>query len=803
MRAIIMAGGEGRRLRPLTCTVPKPMVPLLNRPVIEYCIDLLKAHGVTDVTSTLFYLPNSIMRHVGNGERFGVRMDYSVEEKPLGTAGSVRAAIKAPLETTLVLSGDALTDMDLSAALSAHKEHGAKLTIVLKKVPAPTEYGVVLLNRDNSISRFLEKPMLSEVFSDLANTGVYILEPEILEMIPTDRPFDFSNDLFPLVMKKEIPIFGYETTGYWCDIGDLEQYLEAQRALLEGQCAFSPRAVGRDGIFVEDGARVSKKAVLRAPCYIGSDAEIADDALVEAYAVVGSGSRIGSGSSVKQSVLMENVRVRENAEIRGTILCEDVHVDTGAAVFEKSAVGAGTHVGKGTQVKKGVLVWPQKKLEDEAVYAENVVWQERGEKQLEKLPVRGYCDGDLNPLNAVRIGCAFAGIHRLPAEVGLATDGSQQSVMLKHAVVSGLISQGVDVCDFGACTHSTLEYAVRAFRLRGGVFIRHSARNAHEAELYLCDANGAELGAKDYRKFRQEYDEGFKRPVTFERLGVVEHNNAAVKAYEAHVASTLTVKRVEAGAISVIVGGSAGAFDIIARVLLPIGIRTLFMEEKQKDRLHGSMAYSGATLGVMMGETGEPELFIYQDRHLFKSELQYMFALSALRTKRQGKFTLPVGLPEEYADALIKQGAAVERAANVRAKWVEAALGSNTYLPELFEPETAVVRLAELVQTGELEELLRELPEAHTKEGEVGCSWRDVGRVLRSLVETEAESRVELLDGVKVKSDKGWVLIRPTESFRSCRVLAGGYSEEYSKELTDIYLDKVRKLVKGSEKPRT
>ncbi|MCE5234700.1 MAG: sugar phosphate nucleotidyltransferase [Clostridiaceae bacterium] len=799
MRAVIMAGGEGRRLRPLTCTVPKPMVPLLNRPVIEYCLELLRSHGMTDVTATLFYLPESIMRHVGNGERFGVKMDYAVEEKPLGTAGSVRAAVKTP-ETTLVLSGDALTDMDLSAALAAHKERGAKLTIVLKKVTAPTEYGVVLLGRDGAISRFLEKPMLSEVFSDLANTGVYILEPEILELIPEDRPFDFSMDLFPLVMERGVPIYGYETEGYWCDIGDLEQYLEAQRALLDGQCAYLPRAAARGGIHLEEGARVSKKAVLRAPCYVGSGAEIADGALVEAYAVIGSGSRIGTGSSIKQSVLMENVRVRENAEIRGAILCEDAHIDTGAAVFEKSAVGAGTHVGRGAQVRKGALIWPQKKLADEAIYTENVVWQERGENKLERLPMRGYCDGDLNPLQAVRAGCAFASLHKLPAEVGVATDGSQQAVMLKHALFSGLISQGVDVCDLGACPYSVLEYAVRAFRLRGGAFLRHSARNAHEAELYLCDHNGAELGAKDFRKFKQEYDEGFKKPVTFDRLGVLEHNNAAARAYEAHIASMLTLKRVEMGAITVIVGGSAAAFDIVARVLLPVGVRALFMPEKQRDKLRGSMVFAGATLGVMMGESGETELIIYKDRHISKSELQFLFALSALRAGRQTKFTLPVGFPEEYADALTSEGATVERAANVRGKWLEAALLSNTYLGELFEPETAVVRLSELAQTDELEALLKALPQAHTREAEVGCSWRDVGRVLRSLVETESENRVELLDGVKVKSDEGWVLIRPSESLRSCRVLAGAYSEEYSKELTDIYLDKVRKLVKKPEK---
>ncbi|MDD7444534.1 MAG: NDP-sugar synthase, partial [Clostridiales bacterium] len=314
-KAVIMAGGEGKRLRPITCTLPKPMVPLLNKPVIDYCIELLKKHGVEDITATLHYLPNVIMRHCGDGGKYGVKLSYSIEDAPLGTAGSVRKAVGADARRTIVISGDAMTDADLTEAMCFHKERGAAVTIVLKRVSVPTEYGVAMTDSKGKIYRFLEKPMLSEVFSDLANTGIYILEPEVIERIPEGEKYDFSKDLFPALLKEKMPVYGYVTDRYWCDIGDIAQYKAAQRDMLDGRCAFATAAKQKDGAWIEEGAVISEGAELLGPCYIGSGAEVSE-AVVSDYSVAGSGARIGRGSSLKRTVLMENTRVRENVELR-------------------------------------------------------------------------------------------------------------------------------------------------------------------------------------------------------------------------------------------------------------------------------------------------------------------------------------------------------------------------------------------------------------------------------------------------------------------------------------------------------
>ena len=315
-----MAGGHGKRLRPLTCTMPKPMVPLLNKPVIDYCVELLTAHGITDIAATLHYLPDMIREHLGDGRAFGAEIRYSVEDKPLGTAGSV-AAVARPGKPVLVMSGDAITDVDLGALIRAHADSGAAATIVLKRVQVPTEYGVALMDETGRISRFLEKPQLSQVFSDLANTGIYLLSPEAVEMIPKDQAYDFSMDLFPKMLAANMPIMGHVTESYWCDIGDLRAYVQAQRDMLAGKCAFETLAVERDGIFMEHDAKVSPEAVLIAPCYIGRDAEVAGGALLADGTVLCSGVRIGAGEQHQAEHLAASARTGA-WEIRGAVIAE-------------------------------------------------------------------------------------------------------------------------------------------------------------------------------------------------------------------------------------------------------------------------------------------------------------------------------------------------------------------------------------------------------------------------------------------------------------------------------------------------
>ena len=220
-----MAGGEGTRLRPLTCDCPKPMIRLMDRPLMQYALELFRRHGITRIAATLGYLPDAIPDRFGDGGDFGVELRYFTERTPLGTAGGVRRARTFLDETFVVLSGDGVTDLDITRAASFHRAKGALATLVLKHADNPMDYGVVDVDADGRVRSFHEKPDWSDVLSDAVNTGIYILEPAVLDRIPADRPCDFGHELFPRLVAEGLPVYGYVTEDYWCDIGDTRAYL--------------------------------------------------------------------------------------------------------------------------------------------------------------------------------------------------------------------------------------------------------------------------------------------------------------------------------------------------------------------------------------------------------------------------------------------------------------------------------------------------------------------------------------------------------------------------------------------------
>ena len=322
MKAIIMAGGEGSRLRPLTCDRPKPLTPLLDRPVMEHIIQLLKRHEITDIGVTLQYLPEAIQDYFGDGSPWGVNLHYFIEETPLGTAGSVKNAEGFLNETFLVISGDALTDFDLSQAIAFHRKKQAIATLVLTPVENPLEYGVVITDESGGIRQFLEKPSWGEVFSDTVNTGIYVLEPEVLQFFEKDRKYDFSQNLFPLLLREDRPLYGCVLNGYWCDIGNLQQYTQAHYDVLSGQVEVEiPGRQIQPEIWAEEGVEVHPSARVIGPVFLGANTQIKAGAVVGPYSVLGSNTRIEGGASLKRSILWNNVLISKHCQIRGAVLC--------------------------------------------------------------------------------------------------------------------------------------------------------------------------------------------------------------------------------------------------------------------------------------------------------------------------------------------------------------------------------------------------------------------------------------------------------------------------------------------------
>ncbi|MDX6379863.1 MAG: hypothetical protein QOI57_887 [Rubrobacteraceae bacterium] len=373
MKAVIMAGGKGTRLRPLTSNQPKPMIPIVNTPCMEHIVRLLKRYGFDDILVTLEYMPEAIRGYFGDGAGWGVKMEYSVEEEPLGTAGSVKYVEDKLAGRFVIVSGDALTDVDLEKAVAFHEERGAEVTLVLKKVDDPSEFGIVVLEDDGRVSEFLEKPDEDEVFSYTANTGIYVLEPGVLRDIPEGQEYDFSEDLFPKLLEEGRFIYGYVMEGYWEDIGNIEQYMGAQRDVLDGkvQGVQPPGEQLREGVYVGRGVEVNEDQ-LEGPVVLSDSVRVAPDARIGPYSVLAPDVSIGPGASVARSTVAEGSSIGEGAELDGALVGRMCRIGARARVLEGSALGDEVRVGDGATVAPGVSVYPNKSIEDGIEVAEDL-----------------------------------------------------------------------------------------------------------------------------------------------------------------------------------------------------------------------------------------------------------------------------------------------------------------------------------------------------------------------------------------------------------------------------------------------
>ncbi len=374
MKAVIMAGGKGTRLRPLTSKQPKPMVPIVNTPCMEHIINLLETHGFEDILATLEFMPEVIQEYFGDGSKWGVRIEYYVEDEPLGTAGSVKFAGAQLTERFLVISGDALTDVDLKKAVTFHEECRAEATLILTQVDDPSEFGIVVVEDDGRVTGFLEKPDEEEVFSYTANTGIYVLEPGVLKDIPEGQEYDFAEELFPKLLEEGCSMYGYVMEGYWEDIGNIEQYMRAQKDVLDGKVQ-GVRATGerlREDVYVGRDTRADEK-LLEGPVVLGDNVRVASGARVGPYSVLGSNTSVEAGASVVGSTVAEDSSISEEAELDSTVIGRSCCIGAGASLLEGSALGDGVRVGEGAVISPGVSVYPDHSVESGTEVAEDVL----------------------------------------------------------------------------------------------------------------------------------------------------------------------------------------------------------------------------------------------------------------------------------------------------------------------------------------------------------------------------------------------------------------------------------------------
>lgn len=436
MRAVIMAGGEGTRLRPLTCTKPKPMVRLCQRPIIEYVLDLLVRYGIDRADITLKYMPDEIISAFSHTYR-GIRLNFIVEDEPLGTAGSVRGALGDNLEEVLIVSADALTDIDLSKVIKHHRNSAAHATIVTTMVSDPREFGLVVSDSEGIVTRFVEKPPLCKAVTQSANTGIYILSPEALRLIEPGKACDFASDIFPLMLRLDMKISEYRAQGYWCDVGDAAAYLESTREMLARKVnVFMPPS----NVPLGDASQVFNS-------HFGENVRLGSEVSIRA-SVIEDGCEVAHDVSITESVVMRDCTIGAMSHISRAIICEGVRIGERVNIFEGAVIGAGAVIGSGSTIKAGARIWPEKQIMPDTVVHESVRFGSLKTGSANDEGYEGSFGAEITPQFCVRLGqaIAFAGCGR---RIAVASGDGGAQFCCRNALIAGMMSCGAQVLDLG------------------------------------------------------------------------------------------------------------------------------------------------------------------------------------------------------------------------------------------------------------------------------------------------------------------------------------------------------------------
>ncbi len=821
-----MAGGEGTRLRPLTCNLPKPMMPVANRPMMEHIVQLLKKHDITDIAVTLQYLPDHIQDHFGNGSDWGVHMHYYVEKTPLGTAGSVQNAKDFLDDTFVVISGDCLTDFDISKAVEFHRQKGALATLVLTRVDCPLEYGVVITDKEHHIVKFLEKPGWGEVFSDTVNTGLYILEPEAMAYVKPGKKFDFSQDLFPLLLQEKRPLFGLTMEGYWCDIGDLKAYLQAHMDILSRKVAIE--IAGKEispGVWAADGADISESATVIGPTLIGKDTVIEKNARIEPYTLLGNGCVIKERATIKRSVLWNNVFVGQDAALRGAVLCNGVQIQDKANVYEGAVVGADSVVKENGMVKPDVKLWPHKVVEKGSVVHSSMVWGTRYPKKIFGLEgVSGLTNVEMTPEFALRVAAAYAFSLGTGKNKGLAIscDSAPASTMIKSAVLSGVQSVGLSVYDLGCGITPLNRFAVRSFNLAGGIHIKTSSYKSGHLTMVCIDENGANIARSKERKVENILlREDFSRADCHKIQSVVTPQHIDQEYLDALVDAIGHTALRDAGFTLVVAYTGAHMQKFIEPLAHCLGVHLLEPLDLSNKGDEGSIwrqhrdileqmkeavVKLSADAGVLLEGNGDGLILMDQKGRIISDDL--LTALSALVVLKSkgGPVVVPVTasgaideLAQRYQGKVVRTKTSVQDFAEKILHYDS--LGGKKEISQFHLHFDALGALFSLLDYAvahgfTLAQMVDEIPSFFMHKGEVAVPWETKGTVIRKLIEDPpTDHPTELLDGVKVYHPQGWSLVLPDPEEPLCRVFSEGASMEIAESLTEFYVEKINRMI--------
>jgi mannose-1-phosphate guanylyltransferase/phosphomannomutase len=822
-----MAGGFGTRLRPLTINIPKPMVPIGNLPMMEHVVNLLKKNGFDEIISLVFFQSEVIKNHFKDGKKFGVKMEYLLPDQDYGTAGAVRYAADFCDETVLIISGDVLTDFNLAEAFNFHKEQKGDASILLTRLENPLAYGIVITNPEHRITRFLEKPSWGEMFSDTINTGVYILEPDTVQLIPPRTNFDFSQDLFPIMLQKKMNLLGKVSEGYWRDVGNIDEYVKAHHDILNGAVGISSDAerIERDGAVIHRGENV----------------QIPGDVKFEGTVMLGNNCRIGEGSHLANAIIGDRVTIGEKADITesviwadsvleplvsvsGAIITNRVNMGREVSVLDRAVIADDCRIGAGARILANCKIWPGKIVDDGATVSSSVVWGEKWNRELfTDSKVSGLGLTEITPEMAVKLGAAFGASMGRRQRIVTSRDNSDASRLLKRSVMCGLAATGVDVDDLEILPAPVMRHALKNGNYAAGIYIRHHPANYNMIDMIFFDSSGLDLPTSKSKKVERSFaNEDFPR-ASMAETGRIELKEQLFDNYREEFLQSINDELVKESDFRIVIDYSYGAAgQFFPEITSALGIDTLSLNaypsptrasEHSRDfdqkvhQLSTIVTSISSDLGVMINPAAEKMIIIDENGKEVDSQLLLLMVTDLyLKTHKARRIAVPVSasmgverIAEEYDIEVMRVRndhlAMMDGHIRSGADFVGGTLGGFIFPGFQIGADAmyATIRLLEMVAQTKtsLSELRQRFSNYIRKTASVPCPWGKKGQVMRTLINSTEDKNRQLIDGVRVFQNGGWVLIAPDRLTASFGILAEAESEDTVDKIIKEYSELV------------
>jgi len=838
MQAVIMAGGFGTRLRPLTSIIPKPMVPVANKPMMEHVVRLLKKYGVDELIVLLFYQHEYITKYFGNGEKFGVKIWYILPDGDYGTCGAVSFAkdyIKE--ENFVVISADIITDFDLQKMIDFHVQKNSLVTIGLTSVENPLGYGIVIYDEEFRIKKFLEKPTWGEVFSDKVNTGIYILNKKVFDYIPQKTFYDFSKDLFPRLLLENLPVYACVLDGYWKDVGTLQEYRFCHYDVLEKKVDLyvegkqldynGNKIVVGENVTIEEGFKCDSLVIIGKNTKIGKNVNIN-------RSVIGDNCVIGDDCVIFNSVIMNEVIIGKNVSIKESIVAARSKLANNVVVEVNSVIGEECVIQENAHIKANVKIWPKKIVEEGATVSTSLIWQEKWSKMLfGSTGVTGLLNSEISPEFACKLGAAFGSLLGKGKTVITSRDAHKASRMIKRSMISGLLSSGVKVGDLRAAPIPVVRYEVAKENADGGLHVRLSPNNPNVIEIKFFDKNGNDISVAQEKSIEQLFlREDFPR-ASLEEVGEIILPPRAYEYYRDGYLKSLDIESIRKAKLKIVIDYSySTAVNIFPSILGELGIEVIslnaFVDSSKIVRSESQLKYAleqlsnivttlDADIGFMLDNSAE-RIYIVDDKgKILEPQLSSMIVLLLVLNsimEEKCKIVVPVYISNVVKEVVKMSHKNVEivwsktlprylreEAQKTNVKFVVDALGGYIF-PEFqpaFDGMFAIGKIIELLsqQETKISRIKREIPDFSVEHLRIPCGWEKKGFVIRKLIEEHTECKLELIDGVKIWiNDTDWVLVLPDPDEAFVHLYVEAQKEKDTTKLVNEYSKKLNEWIK-------